>query len=289
MKPAAFDYERPTTVAETLAALARHGDEAKLLAGGQSLIPMMNLRLVQFGTIIDIGRLTELRGISMVENELRIGALTTHNSILTSDIVAKKIPLLVEAYHDVAHHSVRNRGTLGGSLCHNDPASEMPLIMSVLGARLLARSEKGSREIAIEDFIGTAFTTALEPDELLTEIRIPIPLAGHACAFSEVSQRKGDYALVACAALFNLAAGKCRNVRVGYRNIGLETVRVADVEAVIEGQALTDDIISKAAETAKSIGQPGSDVHASIEYRREMTGVLTKRVLERAAATAKLS
>ncbi|MGP4689547.1 FAD binding domain-containing protein [Agrobacterium pusense] len=287
MKPASFEYERPSTIDEAVAALARHGDDAKVLAGGQSLIPLMNLRMVQFGTVVDIGRLAELRSIAFTQGELRIGSLATHNSILTSDVVAQHVPLITEAYHDVAHHSVRNRGTLGGSLCHNDPASEMPLIMSVLGARLVARSESGEREIPVEEFLVSAFTTALEPEELLTEIRVPIPHAGHGYAFSEIAQRKGDFALVACAVVLTLDAGVGRDVRVGYRNVGSETVRLPEVEAVLEGRLIDEAAILEAAGIAKDVIDPPDDIHATADYRREITATLTERVVTRAVAKAK--
>jgi CO/xanthine dehydrogenase FAD-binding subunit len=287
MKPAAFDYERPATVAEALAALSRHGDDAKVLAGGQSLIPMMNLRMVQFGTIIDIGRLDALRGISVESAELRIGALATHNEVLGSDLVAQHAPLIVEAYHNVAHHSVRNRGTLGGSLCHNDPASEMPLIMSVMGARLIVQSTSGTREIPVRDFVVDAFTTALEPEELLIGIRIPVPEVKHGYAFAEISQRKGDFGLVICAAQLLVTDGACHDVRIGYRNVGSDTVRLAEVEAVLEGQAPNAALIAKAAATAQSITNPPGDLHATAEYRRDIIGTLTGRVLTRAIARAR--
>lgn len=287
MKPAAFEYERPTTVDEALAALARHGDDAKVLAGGQSLIPLMNLRMVQFGTVIDIGRLDALRGIALEAGELRIGALATHNEVLGSDLVAQNAPLIVEAYRDVAHHSVRNRGTLGGSLCHNDPASEMPLIMSVMGARLIAQSTSGMREIPVEAFVVDAFTVALEPEELLTEIRIPVPPARHGYAFAEISQRKGDFGLVVCAAQLLVTDGVCRDVRIGYRNVGAATVRLAKVEAVLEGIAYDPTLIAKAAATAQAVTDPPGDLHASAEYRRDIIGTLTERILTRAIATAR--
>src|SRR6516225_8080651 len=190
MKPAPFEYERPDTVAQALHALATHGERAKVLAGGQSLIAMLNLRVLKTERLIDIGRLNELRYVKRVGDEIRIGALTTHNAVMNAELVRAACPIIPEAYHLVSHHSVRNRGTIGGSLCHNDPASEMPLVVNLLGATLIARSASRERSIAGETFFKGDFETALEPSELLVEIRIPIPVKGHGWSFQEVSQRK---------------------------------------------------------------------------------------------------
>mgnify|MGYP001336627779 CR=1 FL=1 len=287
MKPAAFEYERPTTIQEAVAALDRHGDNAKVLAGGQSLIPMMNLRLVQVSHLVDIGRLESLRGIEVADGTLRIGALTTHNTLLGSPVIAQVCPLIAEAYHEVAHHSVRNRGTLGGSLCHNDPASEMPLIMSVLGATLVAQSSSGQRRISVEEFLQGDFTTALEANELLVAITLPLPPKSHGYAFLEVAQRKGDFALVACAALLEVRDGLCRSVRIGYRNIGHETVRLPVIEGMMEGQAPTATLIAEAAAAAADASDPPADIHATSDYRRHIVKVLTERVLTRSIERAK--
>jgi carbon-monoxide dehydrogenase medium subunit len=179
MKPAPFEYERAADLASALSALARYGSEAKVLAGGQSLIPMLNLRLASAERLIDVGRLDELRYIRVDGDELHIGALTTHNAVLQSPEVAQHCPIMVEAYRLVSHHSVRNRGTIGGSLCHNDPASEMPLVVNLVGATLIARSTSGERTIAADKFFKGNFETALHPNELLVEIRVPIPPKGH--------------------------------------------------------------------------------------------------------------
>jgi CO/xanthine dehydrogenase FAD-binding subunit len=287
MKPAPFEYERPETIEQAVAALARYGDQAKVLAGGQSLIPMLNLRVAQTDRLIDIGRIATLRGIERVGDELRIGALATHNAILSSATVADACPLMVEAYRDVSHHSVRNRGTLGGSLCHNDPSAEMPMVVSVLGATLVARSASGERQISAQDFFQDSFTTALEANELLVEIRIPVSPQGHGWAFQEVSQRKGDFALVAVAAMLTIVGGVCRDVRIGYRNAGTASARLAEVEAVLEGKEPQPALVAAAAEAATKAVDPTSDFHADADYRRDLAGTLTQRVLTSAIARAK--
>jgi carbon-monoxide dehydrogenase medium subunit len=287
MKPAPFEYERATDLQSALAALARFGKDAKVLAGGQSLIPMLNLRLASTERLIDVGRLDELRYIRVIDNELRIGALTTHNAVLRSPEVAEHCPIMVEAYRLVSHHSVRNRGTIGGSLCHNDPASEMPLVVNLVGAALIARRASGERAIAADQFFKGNFETALDAGELLTEIRVPIPTKGHGWSFQEVSQRKGDYALAAAGAMLAIDGGVCRQVRLGFRNVGEMTFRMPAIEARIEGQPPSAALFSAAATAAMNAVDPPSDLHADEAYRRDLVKVLAERVLTTAAARAR--
>jgi CO/xanthine dehydrogenase FAD-binding subunit len=286
MKPAPFAYERPDSIELTLAALDRHGSQAKVLAGGQSLIPMLNLRLLHPERLIDIGRIEALRRIASVGGEIRIGAAATHSEILESADIARDCPLLAASYRDVAHHGVRNRGTLGGSLCHNDPAAEMPVIMSVLDATLVVRSVAGERSMPACLFFTGLFETALQPNELLTEIRIRVPPAGHGWGFHEVSQRKGDFAMVAAAALFTRAGGVCRNVRIGYASAGIGARRSAAAEAALEGQPPTADAFAAAAAAAAAHATPMQDYHADAAYRRDLIVSLTRRVLDDAASRA---
>jgi carbon-monoxide dehydrogenase medium subunit len=287
MKPAPFEYERATDLRSALAALARVGKDAKVLAGGQSLIPMLNLRLVSTERLIDVGRLDELRYIRVIDNELRIGALTTHNAVLRSPEVAEHCPIMVEAYRLVSHHSVRNRGTIGGSLCHNDPASEMPLVVNLVGATLIARRASGERAIAADQFFKGNFETALDASELLTEIRVPIPAKGHGWSFQEVSQRKGDYALAAAGAMLAIDGGVCRQVRLGFRNVGETIFRMPAIEARIEGQPPSAALFSAAGTAAMNAVDPPSDLHADEAYRRDLVKVLAERVLATAAARAR--
>jgi len=282
MKPPPFDYERPVDINGALASLASYGGRAKVLAGGQSLLAMLNLRLLSPERLIDVSRLDELKYIRMVGNELRIGALTTHNTVLKSQDVAMCCPIMVEAYRHVSHHTVRNRGTIGGSLCHNDPAAEMPLVVNLLGASIVARSRNGERVIEADQFFRGNFETALEDIELLTEIRIPIPANGNGWSFQEVSQRKGDFALVAAAAMLTLKDGVCGNVRLGYRNVGETIFRLKAVEAQIEGQAPSQHLFSNAAKAAMKAVEPPSDLHADADYRRDLVMALTERVLGKA-------
>jgi len=287
MKPPPFDYERPVDINGALASLASHGGRAKVLAGGQSLLAMLNLRLLSPERLIDVSRLDELKYIHVAGNELRIGALTTHNTVLKSADVTMRCPIMAEAYRHVSHHSVRNRGTIGGSLCHNDPAAEMPLVVNLLGASLVARSKNGERIIAADQFFRGSFETVLEDDELLTEIRVPIPAKGHGWSFQEVSQRKGDFALVATAAMLTLENGTCRDVRLGFRNVGERVSRLKAVETQIEGQIPSERLFSAAASTAMKAVEPTSDLHADADYRRDLVKVLTERVLDKAVERAR--
>jgi CO/xanthine dehydrogenase FAD-binding subunit len=287
MKPAPFEYERAADLQSALSALAQFGKQAKVLAGGQSLIPMLNLRLASTERLIDVGRLDELRYIRVADSELRIGALTTHNAVLGSPEIAEHCPIMVEGYRLVSHHSVRNRGTIGGSLCHNDPASEMPLVVNLLGAILVARSASGERTIAADRFFKGNFETALDASEMLTEIRVPIPAKGHGWSFQEVSQRKGDFALVAAGAMLAIEGGVCRRVRLGFRNVGETIFRMPAIEAQIEGQASSPALFSAAGTAAMNAVDPPSDLHADEAYRRDLVKILTERVLATAVARAR--
>jgi carbon-monoxide dehydrogenase medium subunit len=279
MKPPAFAYERPDSVAATVAALARHGEDAKLLAGGQSLIAMLNLRLVAPKTVIDAGRLRELDYIRADGNELRIGALTRHNAVMHAEEVARRCPLIAEAYRFISHHAIRNRGTIGGNLCHADPASELPVVAILLGASLALRSSAGERRVAAADFFKGPFETAARADELLTEIRFPAQPKGQGYAFDEVSQRQGDFAIVAAGCTLEVADGVCRNVRLAYAGVGGHAARVGAAEALLTDQPATSASFAKAAEGAAQAVRPTSDVHADEAYRRDLVRALTARVL----------
>jgi carbon-monoxide dehydrogenase medium subunit len=286
MKPPVFEYERPNNLRAALDGLARHGGKAKLLAGGHSLIPMLNLRQLTPGRLIDVSRLSELQYITEEFGQLRIGALTTHNAIFRSPIVAANCPLMTEAYHHVANHCIRNRGTLGGNLCHNDPAFEMPLVVSLLGATMLARSARSSRTITAAKFFKAPFATDLAADEMLVEVRIPRLSPGHGYGFLEVSQRHGDRALVAAGCLLTIRHGACRDVRIGFRNGFHNMFRIATAEARLEGKPASAATIASAAEAAASNLPAADDLHADDTYRRDLAATLTQRMLRLACARA---
>jgi CO/xanthine dehydrogenase FAD-binding subunit len=286
MKPPVFEYERPPSVRGALEALSKHAGKAKLLAGGHSLIPQLNLRAVSPGRLIDIGRLSELQYIVEDYGQLRIGALTIHNSIFRSAAVASGCPIMIEAYQHVANHSIRNRGTLGGNLCHNDPAFEMPLVMVLAGATMLARSARTQRTIAAERFFKAPYATDLAADEMLVEIRVPRLPPGHGYAFMEISQRFGDRALIASGCVLTIRYGNCRDVRLGFRNAVHNLFRIPAAEAALEGKPASAAAIDAAAEAVAKTLPAATDLHADEAYRRDVAATLTRRMLRKACARA---
>ncbi|MBM4423864.1 MAG: xanthine dehydrogenase family protein subunit M [Chloroflexi bacterium] len=280
MKPASFDYVALDSLEAVLALKAQHGDEAKFLAGGQSLIPAMNFRLAQPALLVDVNGLAALNFIRRVDGELRIGALTRQRQLERDPLVKQHAPLVAEAMPFVAHPQIRNRGTLGGSLAHADPAAELPVMAAALGAKLKAVSARGERWIAADDFFRSLFTTDLAADEMLTEIAFPNlpPRAG--TAFIEFARRRGDYALMGVAAVVTLSGdGVCRDARLVYLNAG-ETPTVARKAAgLMRGQKPSSSAIEAAAREADSEIEPMGNVHASPAYQRHLARVLTRRAL----------
>jgi len=286
MKPPVFAYERPPNLRAALDALSKHAGSAKLLAGGQSLIPLLNVRSIAPRRLIDVGRLTELQYVTEDYSQLRIGALTTHNTIFRSPIVAANCPIMVEAYQHVANHSIRNRGTLGGNLCHNDPGFEMPLVTALVGASMIARSARSSRTITAKQFFKAPFATDLAADEMLVEVRVPRLPAGHGYSFLEVSQRFGDRALIAVGCTLTIRYGTCRDVRIGICDTINLPLRVATAEAVLEGKPISATAVETAAEAVADSVTAADDLHADEAYRRDVAATLTRRMLRVACARA---
>lgn len=282
MKPAAFDYVAPATLAEALRLKAEYGDEAKFLAGGQSLVPAMNFRLVQAGWLIDLNGLAELDFIRAGEGgELRLGPMTRQRRLERDPLVADRAPLLHEALPWVAHPQIRNRGTLGGSLVHADPAAELPVVAVALEARLRAQSARGERWIPAGEFFQGLFTTALGPDDLLAEIALPPLPARTGCAFAEFARRRGDYALMGVAAVISLDdAGRILAARLVYLNAGEGPVLAPQAAALLVGRPPTPAVVAEAARVAAETEiAPGGNVHASPAYQRHLATVLTRRAV----------
>jgi aerobic carbon-monoxide dehydrogenase medium subunit len=274
MIPAAFEYERVDSVDAALAALATHGDDAKLLAGGHSLLPLMKLRLAQPEVLIDIGRLGDLAGIRDGGDHVAIGALTRHHDVVHSDLLRAQAPILPAATAEVGDPQVRHRGTIGGSISHADPASDLPAVLLALRASLVVRSQdRGERVIGIDDFFTGFLESALEPDELLTEIRVPkVPDAGW--SFQKFNRRAQDWAIVGVACVRNGATG------VGLVNMGSTPLRAGAVEAALADGADP----ASAAEHAADGAEPQSDLNASVEYRTHLAKVLVRRALDEASS-----
>jgi CO/xanthine dehydrogenase FAD-binding subunit len=281
MKPAPFRYVAAKTVEEALALKAEHGDEARFLAGGQSLVPTMNFRLTQPALLIDINRLPELAGVrNGAADRLRIGAMTRYRSLERDPAIERKLPLIHEALPLIAHPQIRNRGTIGGNLAHADPASEMPAIVLTMGGRLRAQSVKGERWIDASDFFVGALTTALEPDEMLTEIELPVAAPRSGACFMEMSRRRGDFAIIGVACIVRVdEAGKCAEARIGLCNAGDGPVFATAASQSLVGKAIGAPDIAEAAALVQGGIDPGGSIHASKEFQRHIAGVLTTRAL----------
>ena len=281
MKPASFDYFRAEKIDDALMALAANS-ESQVLAGGQSLIAMMNLRLAKPGSLIDINRLTDLDYIRPEGDELAIGALTRHTTAATSTVISEFCPLMTAAYDHIAHRAVRNRGSVGGNLCHADPSSENPAVAIASGATLVLKSAEGERRVAAQDFFLGLYETAAQQNELLTEIRIPKAPAHQGWSFQETSTRKGDFALVGIAATLDCPDGTCTDARIVAVGVGERAMRLDAAEAAITGAAMNDTCLTAAAVAARDSVDPPSDFHADSEFRRDLVFSLTKRALSEA-------
>ena len=286
MKPAPFDYFAPNTLEEATALLAKHGDDAKLLAGGQSLIPVMNFRLAQPTTLIDLNNLSTLDFIERREGHLHIGGMTRQSKLERDPLIAKFAPLIYETMPLIAHPQIRNRGTLGGSLAHADPAGELPVLMVALEAEFKLESEGSKRWVSAENFFIALFETALQDNEILTEVRVPILSERTGTSFHELARRHGDYAQAGVAAIVTLdGEGLCTNARLVFLNVGDKPMVASGAMAMLIGQTLTDDVIAAASEFAtQNEIAPSTDVHASADYKRHLANVLAKRALKQAVS-----
>lgn len=291
MKPPPFVYHRPASTDEALDLLAQLGDEAKVLAGGQSLVATLNLRLARPAHLVDINRLDG--ALSQIEatpdGGIRFGALVRQRTAERAPLVQARAPLVAEALPHIGHQQIRNRGTICGNLAHADPASELPAVAVALDGQMVARSQaRGERSIPASEFFLGYLTTALEADELLVEFRLPAWPAGAGASFQEVARRHGDYALVGVAAVVGLDAnGTCTTVRLGVTGAGPGPVRAQAAEAAVVGQPISPETLNAAAEHLVAALEPVSDVHATAAYRRHVAGVLARRALGEAAARAR--
>jgi CO/xanthine dehydrogenase FAD-binding subunit len=285
MKPPPFEYYAPTTVEEALAHLAEHGYDAKPLAGGQSLIPMMNFRLAQPSVLIDLNNIPELSYIRPDKNGgVLVGATTRHKTVGNDPLIAKHVPLVHDAIPNIGTPQVRTRGTFGGSLSHADPSAELVAISVALNARLRVRSQKGERWIPAGEFFIGSFTSALEPDELLVEIQLPPLPERSGWSLQEVARRHNDFALMGVAVVVTLdKKGKCEEARMAFLSAGDRPMEGRQAAALLKGQKPTAEVIRAAAEKVSSEDiEPGSDIHATAEFRRHLANVLTRRALEEA-------
>lgn len=290
MKPAPFQYYAPTSVPEALAHLARHGYEAKVLAGGQSLIPMMNFRLAQPAVLVDLNHVSELFYVKPTQDGgLSVGAMTRQRQIERDPLVTERAPMVHEAVPKIAYPAIRTRGTFGGSIAHADPAAELPAISVALNARLRVRGPSGERWVPADEFFLGFFTTVLAPEELLVEVALPPMPPRSGWSFMEVTRRHHDFALVGVAAVVILGnKGQCEQARLVYFSVGDGPVEAHQAAGVLRGQAPTEEAIWEASEIAAQADvDPGSDINATAEYRRHLVGVLGRRALTEAVERAR--
>lgn len=283
MKSAAFDYIKPQSIEQVLSLLGEHGDDARLLAGGQTLMATLNMRLSEPRLVIDITGLQALRGIRLEGGMLRIGALATHTEIEESGLVAQHAPLLRAAAPHIAHRAIRNSGTWGGSLAYADPAAEWPACLLALGGTVIARGPRGERRIAADDFFVGLYATALAPDEVLVAAEVPAATADHWFAMDELARRHGDYAIVGMAATARRVADKLTGVRVALMGVGVTPMRAPQAEAVLEGRVPDAATLDEAVRCLHAEIDPMPDLSNSPETKRHLAGVLLKRLFGAAA------
>jgi aerobic carbon-monoxide dehydrogenase medium subunit len=287
MKAAAFEYHAPRSVEEVVALLAEHGDEAKVLAGGQSLMPLLAMRLSRPEHLVDINDVESLSGISATADGLAIGALTRERVAERSALVAERAPVLAEALPMIGHVTIRNRGTVGGSIAHADPAAELPTVAVCLDAELVAQGSGGERTIPAAEFFTGFFTTALAEDEILTAVRVRSAAPGTGAAYEEVARRHGDFAMAGVAAVVRLDGDTVAEARIAISGVGLAPVRASKAEAALAGQTPDDRTLAAAADAALADLSPSSDLHGSAAYRTHIAGVLIRRAVATATACAR--
>ena len=288
MKPPPFEYHDPRTVDAALALLAEHADEAKVLAGGQSLVPLLNFRLARPELIVDINRVAELDYLDVGDTSVRIGALTRQATLEHSTAVAARVPLLTEAVRWVGHAQIRNRGTVGGSVAHADPAAELPAVLATLEARFHVRSATASRTLSPAELFVTHLTTTLEPEELLIEVEVPVPPSGTGSAFVEFARRHGDFALGGAAVLLTLGpAGTVERARIGLLAAADTPLRAGAAEDALIGRAVDQATAEEIADVAIADVHPTGDIHGGTEYRRRLLRAMVRRALLAAGERAK--
>src|SRR4051812_5283307 len=286
MIPGSFSYHRPASVADALKLLSDLGEDARPLAGGHSLVPMMKLRLATPAHLVDLHGIAALKGISRNGNNLVIGAMTTHHELLASDEIAKSLPILHEAALLIADPQVRYCGTIGGNVANGDPGNDMPALMLTLGASYRLEGAGGGREIAANEFYQGAYFTALEPGEILTSISIPVPGAGHGYAYEKLKRKVGDYATAAAAVVLTMASGKVASCAIGLTNLHETPLLAADAASCVIGTSLDEATLKKVAAAAVAIMSPAADARGPVEYRKHVGGIMVTRALTRAAARA---
>ena len=286
MTPGTFEYHRPASVAEAVGLLAQHGEAAQVLAGGHSLVPMMKLRLASPEHLIDINGIGEIKGIARENGEIRIGAATTQAEAVASDVLTSACPIIAEAIAVIADPQVRNCGTIGGNVANGDPGNDLPAVMMALGATFTLTGPSGSRQVAAREFYRGLFDTALEPGEILTEIRIAPPSSGHGYAYRKLKRKVGDYATAAAAVILEVEGGNCTRAAVTLTNVASAAIDATGAADALTGTGIDGAAIDEAARRAMDVTDPASDMHGPPEYRTRMAGEMTRRAIQTALARA---
>jgi len=287
MIPGPFNYHRPATVADAVKLLATLGDDARPLAGGHSLLPMMKLRLATPEHLVDLHDVEGLKGIRRDGDRIVIGAMTTQHELLASEEIATSLPILHETALLIADPQVRYRGTIGGNVANGDPGNDMPALMMTLGATYHLEGSSGAREVAAGEFYQGAYFTALEPGELLTSISIPVPAGGHGYAYEKLKRKVGDYATAAAAVVLTMTGGKVESCSIGLTNLSETPLLAEDAAKAVIGTSLDDAALKQAAAAAEAIMAPASDARGPVEYRKHVGGIMVMRALQRAASRAR--
>ncbi len=287
MIPPAFEYHAPRSVAAAIGLLGSLGADAKLLAGGHSLLPMMKLRFAEPSHLIDLGKIAELRGITLVGDQIHIGAMTTEHALLNSALLADKVPLLVEGAGWISDPQVRYKGTIGGDIAHGDPGNDHPALMLALDASFVLSGPRGERIVKADGFFLGMYATLLEPEEILTQIRVPVPAAGSGWSYQKLKRKTGDFATAATAVMLQMKGGNVASVSIGLTNVGSTALKATAAEASLIGKPLDEAALNEAARLAMSICDPSADQRGDAAYKTAMCGEMTRRALMAAHSRAK--
>ncbi len=286
MIPSGFQYHTPSSVAEALSLLAQHED-AKVIAGGHSLLPMMKLRFAEPAHLVDVNGISELKGIREDGNTIRIGAMTRENELISSSIIREKCPLISEAAKLIADPQVRNRGTIGGDIAHGDPSNDHPAIMMALDARFVVKGPDGERVLPASGFFLGTYWTQLEEGELLTEIQVPVLASGTGYAFNKLKRKTGDYATAASPVVLTMDGERCAEIRIGLTNVAPMAIRAEPAEDVLRGQVISDALIEQAAQEVMNVCEPAEDLRGDAEYKTHMAAEMARRSIRDALARAR--
>ncbi|MCK4707059.1 MAG: xanthine dehydrogenase family protein subunit M [Gammaproteobacteria bacterium] len=287
MIPGNFEYHVPTNIADAVSLLGKYGDEAKILAGGHSLLPMMKLRFAEPAHLIDINGIDELRGVKENGGQICIGAMTTENQLIASQLLWDKCPLIPEAAKSIADPQVRNKGTIGGDIAHGDPGNDHPAVMMAVGASFVLAGANGERTVPADGFFLGTYYTQLEEGEILKEIQVPVPSANSGFGFSKLKRKTGDFATAAAAVQLQLNGDTCAQINIAMTNVGPMALKATDAEQLLTGKVIDETLISEAAEKAMAICDPAEDLRGDVEYKTSMAGEMVRRAIRQALSQAK--